>query len=386
MSSEQSSLDASRGVRFAPVILAGGSGTRFWPRSRKSRAKQVLALDGDRTMIQQTLERLLPLADAGDVWVVTNDMLSGQICDQLPQVPCDQILREPAARNTAPACALAAFLLERTAPDTVIGIFPSDHVVKDVGRFCEVLLTGIKLAAAGDTIVVLGVPPTRAETGYGYIEVGAPLPTGDGGITARRVRRFTEKPEKAKAEEFLAAGNFAWNSGIFLWSARTLTGAIREHCSAMAPLLEKIAAAYGTAEFGAVFAEVYPQCENISVDYAVLEPRSKKGEDSAGIVCLPGDFGWNDLGSWSALHEHHMAMPEYCNQKDRNVVQAASDVVIDAKGNYVFAPGMAVALVGVEDLVIVQTEDALLITTKAQCQDVGKVVKKLVDSGRVGLT
>jgi mannose-1-phosphate guanylyltransferase len=385
MSFEQSSLDASRGVRFAPVILAGGSGTRFWPRSRKSRAKQVLALDGDRTMIQQTLERLLPLADAGDVWVVTNDLLAEQIKAQLPEVPDDHILSEPAARNTAPACALAAFLLERTQPDAVIGIFPSDHVVKDGRRFCEVLRAGIKLAA-GDTMVVLGVAPTRAETGYGYIELGAPLPEGDGGITARRVRRFTEKPEKAKAEEFLAAGNFAWNSGIFLWSARTLTGAIREHCPLMAPRLEQIAAAYGTAQFEPVFAEVYPQCENISVDYAVLEPRSKKGEDGAGIVCLPGDFGWNDLGSWSALHEHHMATPEYCDQKDGNVVQAASDVVIDAKGNYVFAPGMAVALVGVEDLVVVQTEDALLITTKAQCQDVGKVVKKLVDTGRVGLT
>jgi mannose-1-phosphate guanylyltransferase len=135
-----------------------------------------------------------------------------------------------------------------------------------------------------------------------------------------------------------------------------------------------------------VFAEVYPQCENISVDYAVLEPRSKKGEDAAGIVCLPGDFGWNDLGSWSALHEHHMAMPEYCDKPDANVVQAKSDVVINSKGNYVFAPGMAVALVGVEDLVIVQTEDALLITTRAKCQDVGKVVKELAESGRGGLT
>jgi len=385
MSFEQSIPDVSGGVRFAPVILAGGSGTRFWPRSRKSRAKQVLALDGEHTMIQQTLERLLPVADASDVWVVTNELLSEQICAQLPKVPCQQILSEPAARNTAPACALAAFLLEKTQPDTVIGIFPSDHVVKDLVRFAEVLRAGMKLAAGGDTIVVLGVTPTRAETGYGYIEVGATA-EGGSGIAARRVRRFTEKPEKNQAEKFLAAGNFAWNSGIFLWSARTLTGAIREFCPEMAPLLERIAAAYGTAEFDAVFEEAYPQCENISIDYAVLEPRSKKGESGAGIICLPGDFGWNDLGSWSALHEHHMAMPEYCDKKDANVVQAASDVVIESRGNYVFAPGMAVALVGVEDLVIVQTEDALLITTKAQCQDVGKVVKQLVDTGRVALT
>ncbi len=386
MSLGQTIPKADKGLRFAPVILAGGSGTRFWPRSRKSRAKQVLALDGERTMIQQTLERLLPVSNASDVWVVTNDLLAEQITSQLPELLPSHILREPAARNTAPACALAAFLLEKDEPDTVIGIFPSDHVVNDSARFTEVLRAGIGLAAKDGTIVVLGVTPTRAETGYGYIEVGEASESGADGVSARRVRRFTEKPEKARAEEFVAAGNFAWNSGIFLWSARTLTAAIREHCSAMAPLLEKIAAAYGTPEFDAIFAEVYPQCENISVDYAILEPRSKKGEGAAGIVCLPGDFGWNDLGSWSALHEHHMASPRYCDEKDANVVEATSDVVIGSRGNYVFAPGMAVALVGVEDLVVVQTEDALLITTKAHCQDVGKVVKHLVDTGRGGLT
>ncbi len=391
MSAERLNPGANASVRFAPVILAGGSGTRFWPRSRKSRAKQVLALDGVKTMIQQTLERLLPVAAAEDVWVVTNDLLAEMICTQLPEVPKNQILSEPAARNTAPACALAAFLLEKTEPNTVIGIFPSDHVVKDAARFAEVLSAGIALASVGETIVVLGVPPTRAETGYGYIEVGASVAGGT--VSARQVRRFTEKPEKAKAEEFLAAGNYCWNSGIFLWSARTLTGAIREHCPAMAPLLEKIAAAYGTAEFDAVFAEVYPQCENISVDYAVLEPRSlrskdgrsKDGKGESGIVCLPGDFGWNDLGSWAALHEHHMSRPEFSQDPCGNVVEAANDVVIGSTGNYVFAPGMAVALVGVEGLVVVLTEDALLITTKEKCQDVGKVVKELAETGRGGL-
>jgi mannose-1-phosphate guanylyltransferase len=155
------------GLRFAPVILAGGSGTRFWPRSRRTRAKQVLALDGERTMIQQTLDRLLPLAAADDVWVITNTLLDETIAQQLPEVPRANILSEPVARNTAPACALAAFLLEPTAPDTVIGIFPSDHVVKDTARFGEVIRAGAALAASGDKIVVLGVPPTRAETGYG---------------------------------------------------------------------------------------------------------------------------------------------------------------------------------------------------------------------------
>jgi len=386
--------EGKTGLRFAPVILAGGSGTRFWPRSRRTRAKQVLALDGESTMIQQTLERLLPLASASDVWVVTNKLLDGVIAEQLPEVPRANILSEPVARNTAPACALAAFLLEPTAPETVIGIFPSDHVVKNGARFAEVVRAGIALAASGEKIVVLGVPPTRAETGYGYIELGELVePThrdetamNGAQVQARRVKRFTEKPDRAKAEEFVASGNYAWNGGIFLWSARTLANAIREHRPAMAPLLEKIAAAHGTAAFERVLAEVYPQCENISIDYAVLEPRSAKGELKAEIYCLPADFGWNDLGSWASLHEHVAdCAPEEAALK--NVCDGVNlhSVAIDARGNYVYAPGKVVALVGVHDLVVVETADALLITTRERSQDVGKVVAELKGQGREDL-
>ena len=369
------------GLRFAPVILAGGSGTRFWPRSRKARAKQVLALDGERTMIQQTLGRLLPVAAAGDVWVITNSLLDEVIAGQLPEVAKAHILSEPAARNTAPACALAAFLLETQEPETVIGIFPSDHVVKDEARFAEVIKAGVALAASGDKIVVLGVPPTRAETGYGYIELGAEVES-QSGIAVRRVKRFTEKPNREKAEEFVASGNYAWNGGIFLWSARTLAGAIRQYCPAMVPLLEKIAAVQGTAEFDAVFAEIYPQCESISIDYAVLEPRSAKGEVGAEIYCLPADFGWNDLGSWAALHEH-LTDGSMCN-----VFDGADPVhtTIDAVGNYVYAPGKVVALVGVSDLVVVDTGDCLLIMSRERSQDVGKVVEELKQGKRKDLT
>src|ERR1017187_7753710 len=372
------------GLRFAPVILAGGSGTRFWPRSRRARAKQVLALDGERTMIQQTLDRLLPLAAPEDVWVITNDLLEETIVEQLPEVPRANILSEPVARNTAPACALAGFLLERTAPETVIGIFPSDHVVKDQARFCEVIRAGVALAASGDRIVVLGVPPTRAETGYGYIELGEvldPATVPCDGVPVRRVKRFTEKPDRARAEEFVASRNYAWNGGIFLWTARTLANAIREHCPAMAPLLERIAAAHGTPDFERVFAELYPQCQSISIDYAVLEPRSAKGEARSEIYCLPADFAWNDIGSWAALHEE-LTGGEMCNFFD------ATDPVsstIDAEGNYVYAPGKVVALVGVNDLVVVDTGDCLLITTRERSQDVGKVVTDLKRAERDGL-
>jgi mannose-1-phosphate guanylyltransferase len=366
--------------KFAPVILAGGSGTRFWPRSRRSRAKQVLALDGDRTMIQQTLDRLLPLAAAEDVWVITNKLLDEVIAEQLPEVPRGNILSEPAARNTAPACALAAFLLEPTAPDTVIGIFPSDHIVKNHARFGQIIRAGVELAAGGNRIVVLGVPPTRPETGYGYIELGETVEARTG-VPVRRVKRFTEKPDRARAEQFVASGDYAWNGGIFLWSARTLAGAIREHCQAMAPLLEKIAAAHGKPEFEQVFAEIYPQCENISVDYAVLEPRSAKGEMESEIYCLPADFGWNDIGSWAALHEH------LTDGKMFNFFDATDPVnsIIDAERNYVYAPDKVVALVGVNDLVVVDTGDCLLITTRERSQDVGKIVQELKSAERVGL-
>ncbi|WP_158790138.1 mannose-1-phosphate guanylyltransferase [Granulicella sp. L60] len=376
---------------FAPVILAGGSGTRFWPRSRRTRAKQVLALDGDRTMIQQTLERLTPLADPGDVWVITNSLLDDLIAEQLPEVSREHIVSEPTARNTAPACALAAFLLEASSPETVIGIFPSDHVVKNKARFAEVIRAGVALAASGEKIVVLGVPPTRAETGYGYIELGdavdpAKLPFSN--VAVRRVRRFTEKPHGQLAEQFVASGNYAWNGGIFLWSARTLANAVREHCPAMAPLLEKIAEArrISQAEFDRVFAEVYPKCESISIDYAVLEPRSAKGEIGAEIYSLPGDFEWNDLGSWSSLHEHAADCPPE-NVSVANVFEGEDPlcISIDSSGNYVHAPGKVIALVGVSNLVVVQTKDALLITTRERSQEVGKVVAELKAVGREDL-
>ncbi len=359
----------AKNSNFYPVILAGGRGTRFWPLSRKKRAKQLLALDGKQTMIQQTVARLLPMAPAKKFWIITNGDLQSAITKQVPKVPKAQILAEPAARNTAPAIGLAAFLLVRENPEAVIGLFPSDHVIADEKRYRETLERGIEIAAAGANIVVLGIRPNRAETGYGYIEAGA-LYQGD----ALHVRRFTEKPNAERAAEFVAAGNYFWNSGMFLWSAQTLADALKEHLPKTAALLEEIAAAYGTRKFAATFKRLYPKCENISVDYAVLEPRSAKGERAGNIFCLPADFGWNDLGSWTALHEHHAAKS---TPPESNLVASTGVFFLNASGNYVYAPGKFVAAVGVTDLVVVETPDALLITTRQHAQDVGKVVKYL---------
>ena len=369
----------SKQIDFRPVILAGGSGTRFWPRSRRAHAKQVLALDGDRSMLQQTVERLKPLAGDDHIWVITNELLAGEIQAQLVGVPAQQIVEEPVARNTAPACGLAAFLIEKVNPDAVIGVFPSDHVIGDEPRFLKMIERGIVLAAAGDVMVVLGIAPTRAETGYGYIETGDAGP-GD----ALLVRRFTEKPSRNRAEEFVAAGNYFWNSGMFLWSARTLANAVREHLPETAPLLEEIAAAFGTDRFDAVFAELYPRCENISVDYAVLEPRSAKGEHSSKLYCLPAEFGWNDLGSWESLYDYQLET-RLRGDEDGNVAEADGVLTLEAHDNYIFSPKKFVALVGVSDLVVVETEDALLIAHRKHSQDVGKIVKELAATGRTDL-
>jgi len=358
-----------KNTNFYPVILAGGRGTRFWPLSRRKRAKQLLALDGKQTMLQQTIARLLPLAPAKRFWIIANEDLRPAILKQLPKLLKEQVLAEPIGRNTAPAIGLAAFLLLRKNPEAVIGMFPSDHVIANQDAYRGTIERGVEIAAAGENIVVLGIRPTRPETGYGYIEAGSAV-----GNNALRVRRFTEKPDAGTATTFIAEGNYFWNSGMFLWSARTLTNALREYLPKTALILEEIAAAFGTKKFGATFRRLYPKCENISIDYAVLEPRSAKGEEAGNIFCLPADFGWNDLGSWTALHEHHTAKSVSAGG---NLIHADDLFVLNSSGNYVHAPGKFIAAVGVQDLVVVETDDALLITTRQSAQDVGKVVKYL---------
>lgn len=337
--------------------------------SRKKKAKQLLALDGKQTMLQQTVGRLRKLAAAKSFWIIANEDVRPAILKQVAELDKKKILAEPAARNTAPAIGLAAFLLMRTDPDAVIGMFPSDHVIGNEARYRDIIAQGAEIAAAGENIVVLGIQPNGPVTGYGYIETGA-----DAGDGVKLVRRFTEKPELERAKEMVAAGNYFWNSGMFLWSARTLANALHEYLPETAELLRKIAAAYGTPKFAATFKKLYPKCQNISIDYAVLEPRSARGEGASNLFCIPSEFGWNDLGSWTALYEHHEAKQK---PEAGNVANGAGGFALNASGNYVHAPGKFVAMVGVEGLVVVETPDALLITTREQAQDVGKVVKYL---------
>jgi mannose-1-phosphate guanylyltransferase len=358
----------SKLINFYPVILAGGRGTRFWPLSRKRMAKQLLPLNSNQSMIQETVERLQPLAKNKNFWVITNEDLRNPILRQLKKLEKKQVLAEPVGRNTAPAIGLAAFLLARLDPNAVLGLFPSDHVILDDKRFSEDISRASKIAAQGANIVVIGIKPTRAETGYGYIEAGSEAQKG-----LLQVKRFTEKPTAVIAEQFIKAGNFFWNSGMFIWSARTLADALTEHLPKTAPLLQEIADSYGTRKFEKTFARIYPKCENISIDYAVLEPRSAKGENKSGIYCIPASFGWNDLGSWTALYEHRSSG----NKDGANVILANQSFTLNATGNFIDSPNKFVAAVGVDNLVVVETDDALLITTREHSQDVGKVVKYL---------
>ncbi len=339
-------------------------------------AKQLLPLNSSKSMIQETVERLLPLAKARQFWIITNEDLRGAIVRQLKKLDKKQIVAEPVGRNTAPAIGLAAFLLARHDPTAVIGMFPSDHVITDEKRFRDDIQRAATIAAEGANIVVIGIRPTRAETGYGYIEVSAQSqkPSAKRQVPgAFFVRRFTEKPSADVAEQFVKDGNFFWNSGMFVWSARTLADALREHLPNTAPLLDEIAASYGTRKFAKTFAKLYPKCENISIDYAVLEPRSARGEGKSALFCIPASFGWNDLGSWTALYEHRNG-----GQDDgANVITSQQSFTLNATGNFIHSGRKFVAAVGVNNLVVVETDDALLITTREHSQDVGKVVKHL---------
>ena len=347
------------------LILAGGRGTRFWPLSRRASAKQVLSFFGDRSLIQQTVDRLAPVIPPDRIWVLTNSHLRDTIVRQLPEVPARQILAEPAQRNTAPAIGLAAHIIESIDPGAVMGVFPADHVIGKPRDYRRLLKPAIRAARQGN-IVVLGIRPRWPETGYGYVEFprdSAPAP-----LEPSPVLKFREKPDAATAALYLRDGNFYWNAGMFFWRTAVLLDALREFLPKTAGLLDTLPP-FTSRRFGAKLREVFPQCENISIDFAVLERASN-------VVGLRApDIGWNDVGSWNAVYELEKSDALGNVLKSEALLQAT-------RGSYVRAPGKLVALLGVEDLIVVDTPDALLIADRRRAQEVGDLVKRLEQSKR----
>ncbi len=342
------------------LILAGGRGTRFWPRSRKRHAKQVLNVGvGEASLIQETVERLAPLIPSERIWILTNDFVRDEIVRQLPGVPAHQIIAEPAQRNTAPAIGLAAHILESIDPDAIFGVFPSDHVIGKPKRFLSLVRAAFR-AAEKDQIAVLGVAPRWPETGYGYVE----FPKGvQQGLEAHPVKRFREKPDLPEAKKFLRAGHFYWNAGMFFWKAATVLDGLRLHLPKTSTLISSLPA-FTDKGFASRVAEVFPLCENISIDYALLQ----KADNVVGVAC--DDFGWNDVGSWHAVYE---LLP-----RDADSNASRSELLsTNASGNYVDCGGKLVALLGVKDLIVVDTPDALLIADRHSAQQVGDIVKLL---------
>jgi mannose-1-phosphate guanylyltransferase len=342
------------------LILAGGRGTRFWPRSRKRSAKQVLNVVGERSLIQATVDRLAPVIPPERLWVLTNVHLREEIARQLPEIPKRQVLAEPAQRNTAPAIGLAAHILQSVDRDAIMGVFPADHVIGKAAVYRGVLQAAFKGAAAGNLMVV-GIQPRWPETGYGYVEF--PDGTKAGGTAPIAVKRFREKPDLPAARRYVAAGNFFWNSGMFFWRTGVLLDELRRHLSKTATILAALPP-FGGRKFREQLQSSFPLCDNISIDYAVLE----KAANVRGIAAA--DFAWNDVGSWNAVYE--LLPRDECG----NVVTRDS-ICLEAHNNFVDARSKLVALLGVDDLIVVDTPDALLVAARDKAQRVGDIVKEL---------
>jgi mannose-1-phosphate guanylyltransferase len=347
------------------VIMAGGAGTRFWPASRELRPKQLLPLAGrdDESLLAATVRRIAPLVPSARVYIATGAKLRDPILRELPELPPANVLAEPVARNTAPCIGWAAATIARIDPEAVVMVLPSDHFIIDEPEFRAVLQKAI-VGARGGYLTTIGIVPSRPETGYGYIELGAPL-EGD----LREVARFVEKPDRASAESYVAGQKHLWNAGMFFFKASTMLEAVRAHLPELAEGLDRIDAAAARGDESAEVARTFPTLPSVSIDHGVMEKASR-------LAVVPGSFGWNDVGSWESAWE-------LAAKDDAGNALPNGAVAVDARGNLVrdLTTGRGAkktfALVGVSDLVLVETDDAVLVIPRDRAQDVRAVVQQL---------
>jgi mannose-1-phosphate guanylyltransferase len=375
---------ATQNLPLCAVLLAGGRGTRFWPRSRTRTPKQLLNIVGQKTMLRETVDRLSPLVASRNIWIVTNVEQSAAVRRELREVPTTNILAEPVGRNTAAAIGLAAAHLVRKHGDALMAVLPSDAYIADAPRYRSLVRAALEIARTPGNMAVLGIPPARPETGYGYIERAA-VSTRPRGIAAYAVRRFTEKPELAVARRYAASGKYLWNAGMFFWRASTLLENLQEFLPKTHRALLDLAATIGTRRYAAALRRIYPRLESISIDYAVMEPATRAA-GAPRVFVIPAKIGWSDIGSWSAVYELLAAKPggkpsarssgKPAETSGSNV-SAGPFIALDAEGNYFWSPKKFVAAIGVHDLVVVETPGALLICARDRSQDVAKIVKTL---------
>src|SRR5467141_2448308 len=356
------------------VVLAGGRGTRFWPRSRTRTPKQLLNIVGKDTMLQQTIARLRPLIRPDRIWTVTNAEQAAAVRKQVLVAARKRVLTEPVGRNTAAAIGLAAIhVCHAAGGDALMAVLPADHYIELDKKYREIVSAALDVARHPGRMVVLGIPPTRPETGFGYVERMSES-IGLKGFPVFPVLRFTEKPELKLAQEYVATGNYHWNAGMFFWRVSTFLENLKQFLPKTHEALEKLSTFIGTRSYERKLRAIYPKLENISVDYAVLEPATRV-EGVPRVFVIPAEVGWSDIGCWAAVYQ-------LLAKKSGENVLAGQGYTLDAEGNFLWSPSKFVAAIGVRDLVVVETSDALLICLRDRAQDVGKIVKWLEEKRR----
>jgi mannose-1-phosphate guanylyltransferase len=347
------------------VIMAGGSGTRFWPKSTKSLPKQFLNLFGEGTMIQNTAKRIESIIPQERIMVVTNESYVSIVKEQLPKVPDENIVGEPVAKNTAPCVAIAAELLHKKDPDATMVVLPADHHITNTAGFLSILNAAIEKAKSGKHLVTIGINPDKPETGFGYIHADKNSEETYGHHAVHPVRAFTEKPDLSTAEKFLESGEYFWNSGMFVWKASTVLGEIEAHLPNMFDELKKSSEELYTDYHVPAIKDFYHGCESISIDYGIMEL-------SESVFVVPGEFGWNDVGSWSAVYD--------LAEKDKlgNAVQTMFASFAASENNLVLSSSeKMISLVGVDNIAVVETDSAILVCNLQTAQGVKQIVEHL---------
>ncbi|WP_019635687.1 mannose-1-phosphate guanylyltransferase [Paenibacillus fonticola] len=344
------------------VIMAGGKGERFWPKSRTNLPKQFLNISGNKSMIQQSIARLEKLIDISQIFIVTNELYAELIKAQIPHLPHNNIIIEPVGRNTAPCIGLASILIEEKFPDSTMIVLPSDHIIENEDGFIKILKTAVEVAQDNKSLVTLGIQPTYPETGYGYIESTEHRDLVNE-LEVFKVSKFVEKPDFVTAESYMEAGNYYWNSGIFIWRNEVIRRYIRELMPEMHDILETIRDAFGQTNLEDIIRTEFIKMPDQSIDYGIME----KVEDIFVIPCI---FGWDDVGSWTAL--------ERINDLDENGNVIKGNILnLDTKRCIIESNGKLIATLGIEDLIIVDTEDVTLICSKDKAQEVKLLLKEL---------